>query len=258
MQFWLGVHEPSWLPKLQVPMMVSRRRLERLKKLPQAIEPWVLDSGGFSELSMFGEWRTTESTYINYVQRCMDEIGNLEWAAPQDWMCEPMILEKTKLSVTQHQQKTVDNYLSLRTTAEHLPFIPVLQGWVLDDYLRCADLYDKAGIDLTQEPITGLGSVCRRQSATEIEDIVLKISKLGISCHGFGVKTQGFKSYGHLLASADSMAWSLNARKRPPLPGCHHGKDGLGSCGECSIWALRWRERLLSGNQNHQLHLGLG
>ncbi len=69
MQFWLGVHEPSWLPKLHVPMMISRRRLERLKKLPQATEPWVLDSGGFSELSIFGEWRTTETTYIKYIEQ---------------------------------------------------------------------------------------------------------------------------------------------------------------------------------------------
>jgi len=56
----------------------------------------------------------------------------------------------------------VDNLICLRDLAPDLPIIPVLQGWTVADYLRCADLYDHRGINLAAEPLVGLGSVCRR------------------------------------------------------------------------------------------------
>ena len=44
-----------------------------------------------------------------------------------------------------------------------------------------------------------------------------------------------------LLRSADSLAWSYRARKRPPLPGCPHAR-----CSHCLRYALAWRERVLA------------
>ena len=67
------------------------------------------------------------------VRRYRDEIGGLEWAAPMDWMCEPFMLAKTGLTVAEHQARTVANYLELRSLAPELPFVPVLQGWSLDN-----------------------------------------------------------------------------------------------------------------------------
>jgi hypothetical protein len=77
-----------------------------------------------------------------------------------EWMCEPHIVARTGLSVREHQDRTVANYLELRRLAPSLPFIPVLQGWHLADYLHCLALYESAGIDLTAAPLSGLGSVC--------------------------------------------------------------------------------------------------
>lgn len=92
-----------------------------------------------------------------------DEIGRLEWAAPQDWMCEPFMPAKTGLTVAEHQVRTVENYLELRSLAPERPFVPVPQGWKLDDYVRCVDLYyELTGIDLAAQPLVGIGSVCRR------------------------------------------------------------------------------------------------
>jgi hypothetical protein len=215
----------------------------------------VLDSGGFSELSLYGGWTVSPRDYVAEVRRYADEVGRMEWAAPQDWMCEPAMLAKTGLSVADHQRLTVENLLELRSLAPDLPIIPVLQGWRLADYLRCVDLYAAAGVDLPSEPIVGVGSVCRRQSTTEIEDIVLSLTRLGVNCHGFGVKTKGFRGYAHLLTSADSLAWSTNARMNPPLSECSHGKEGTGSCASCPRWALRWRERALRSTVHQQLHL---
>jgi hypothetical protein len=239
-KFYLGTHQEGWLDALDVPLFVSHRRLRRRKTLPRARVGWALDSGGFSELSMHGRWVTSEAEYLDAVRRYDEEVGQLEWAAPMDWMCEPWIVTQTGLSVGAHQIKTVENFCRLRQAAPDLPFVPVLQGWDLDDYLQCIELYLWMGIDVTSEPRLGLGSVCRRQSTAQIGQIVRALAGCDLKLHGFGVKTLGLTSYGRYLDSADSMAWSYAARRSEPLPGCSHK-----NCANCLRWAWRWRRRLL-------------
>ena len=161
-------------------------------------------------------------------------------------MCEPHMLERTGMSVRVHQDRTVANYLELRPLIPEV--IPVLQGWRLADYLTCLDLYRSAGIDLTAQPVVGLGSVCRRQNTVEIETIVRELHAAGLSLHGYGVKTNGLASYGRLLACADSMAWSFRARRSEPMPGCTHR-----SCANCLRYALRWRDNVLARQRWQQL-----
>lgn len=234
MRFYLGTHQPHWLWELGLPFFVSHRRLKDRKTFGRALGPWCLDSGGFTELSQFGEWRSSPGEYAEAVNRYQDEIGNLVWAAPQDWMCEPHVLNMTGLTVREHQERTVENYLSLTELGG--PYIPVLQGWHLDDYLQCVDLYGEAGIDLTQEPVVGVGSVCRRQGTADACEVFTQLADLGIKSHGFGVKVTGLREYGHLLVSADSMAWSYAARYQPALPGCRGHKN----CANCRRFAIRW------------------
>lgn len=242
--FYLGAHQPHWLQRAGFPLFVSRRQLSRKRVLHPAACRWALDSGGFTELSMHGRWLLPAQDYAAAVTACRDQIGLLDFAAPQDWMCEPFILDRTGLAVREHQERTVANYLDLRRAAPALPFIPVLQGWTLADYLRCADLYRQAGVNLAALPRVGLGSVCRRQSTAEIATIISVLSGLGLRLHGFGVKTGGLARYGHLLASADSMAWSYAARRQPPLPGC----TGHKNCANCLTYAARWRARILASH----------
>ena len=125
MKFYLGTHEASWLGWVDVPLFVSHRRLADRRRLPRARCDWALDSGGFTELALHGRWRTAVSEYVQAVARYAADIGRLEWAAPMDWMCEPSMLTATGLSVREHQQRIVANYLELRNRG---PFIPVLQG----------------------------------------------------------------------------------------------------------------------------------
>ena len=242
--FYLGAPEPRWLEKTDVSLFVSRRRLHRLgKKWPRALAPWAIDSGGYMALSTNGEWDVTPPEYIAEVRRASEEIGNVRWAAIQDFMCEAIVLAKTGLSIAEHQRRTVDSLLELRTLAPDLPWTPVLQGWERDDYLRCADLYSKAGIDLAKEPIVGLGSVCRRHATSEAEWIVDSLRRRGLTnLHGFGFKSDGLRNLWGTLASADSMAWSYRARKeKGPMPGHTHQK-----CANCLPYALKWREELLA------------
>src|SRR6266496_4827038 len=65
-----------------------------------------------------------------------------------EWMTESQVLARTGLSLRTHQQRTVGNYLRLCDLAPELPIIPCLQGQSVADFHRCADLYERHGIDL--------------------------------------------------------------------------------------------------------------
>jgi hypothetical protein len=252
--FYLGTHNPAWLNRHDIPMFVSHRRVMGRKTLPQAVGRWACDSGGFTELSLYGEWRTTPTDYVAAIRRYRDEIGNLDWASPMDAMCEPWMLDKAKAwlggTVEAHQRWTTDNYLTLRHIAADLPIIPVVQGWAHDDYMRHIDQYAAAGVDLTAEPTVGIGSVCRRQATSEIAAIVRDIHRLGIRMHGFGVKTLGIERYGHYLASADSMAWSFGGRRIKPCP-----QRPVSSCANCWHHADEWRSKVIRKLDTAQLEL---
>lgn len=236
MIFYLGTHHPQWLSRVSVPLFVSHRRLNNRKKELRATCDWALDSGGFSELTLFGGWRTTVETYISNVRRFVGEIGRLQWAAQMDWMCEPFMLAKTQKTIAEHQDLTLVNFVELMNKAPDLPWLPVLQGWLLDDYLRHLELFRR----VWWGNHFGLGSVCRRQGTKAIEDIVKRLVAEGLKLHGFGVKTQGLVKYGPLLDSSDSLAWSYTARRSAPLPGC----SGHINCANCLRYALLWRERI--------------
>lgn len=253
-QFLLGTHETGWLAHAGFPLVISHRRLRKRKNYPAAAAPWALDSGGFSALDTCGEWDMTEAQYIAAVRRYSAEIGNLLWAAPMDWMCEPRVRDKTGKTVTEHIELTVRNFVSLREQAPDLPFIPVLQGYEISDYRRCADAYDAAGVRLDREPLVGLGSICRRQATGEIAALTAMFAGQGIRLHGFGVKTLGLASYGEHLASSDSTAWSYDARRSAPLPGCATHAN----CANCLIYARRWRDRVtaLAATLEHREHQG--
>ena len=251
MKFYLGTHEPAWLQQTAAPLFVSRIRLERRKTLPRALGPWALDSGGFSELDAAGHWSITPRNYAAFVRRCRDEIGNLEWAAIQDWMCEDRVRAKTKATVEEHQWRTIASYLELQQLAPEVPWVPVLQGWGFWDYHRHLDMYARAGVDLYSLPLVGVGTVCRRQDevsgsliisglATKADPNGNGLIPSGLKLHGFGFKLTGLEMAHEHLASADSLAWSYAARKRAPLAGCTHPH-----CNNCIKYALKYRKQVL-------------
>lgn len=271
--FYLGTHLPSWLWNDELPadvrLFVSHRRLDggsrgpRKSAYPRGRHPWALDSGGFTELQKYGSWdRVSPESYVDSVLRYHREIGGLEWAAPQDWMCEPVILHGgifkgtvfvgTGLTIEEHQRRTVANFKELERfwyakSEDKSPFRPALQGFEEEDYQRCWDMYEAAGIDLMRYSVVGVGSVCRRQNTSEIGEIMggLRRRNPDLPIHGFGVKIEGVELYGDDMATADSMAWSFDARfLKKPMPGC----EGRGhkNCANCSRAAMAWRKKLLA------------
>lgn len=243
MRFYLGTHHPNWLGEVAVPLFVSRNRLHQRKSFPQALAPWALDSGAFSEVSKYGEWRTTILQYVAETKHYKDAIGNMEWAAQQDWMCEPFILAKTGLDIQTHQWLTTKNYMGLVEAAPEIKWLPVLQGWTSDDYLRHLDEFEKRGVDPAKTEF-GVGSICRRQGTQDAIEILWRLKRQrGVSIHAFGLKKQGLVNVADLIVSCDSMAWSFEARRKQkrlcPGDGAHK------NCANCLWYALKWRDELL-------------
>ena len=256
MKVYLGTHRPTWLALPGPALMVS---LNTLPNHPawRAQVPWFLDSGGFTELQKYGRWRTTADQHIIRSRHAM-KIGRLVYASPQDWMCEPIVINGgttptglkfagTGLSVLEHQQRTVANLLDLRRFGADVPWVPVLQGFTIDEYHHCADMYEAAGVRLVDEPLIGLGSVCRRQAMGEATEIVQSLAQRGYRLHGFGFKQDGIEACWPWLESVDSMAWSYNARaegRKGVTCGRPNGRGGtVKSCGNCRHYALEWLAR---------------
>jgi hypothetical protein len=236
-----------------VPACVSYGRLRRAT-LPAPRGPVFLDSRGFSEISEHGCYTFSAREYAAFVRRLRDEWGErLAHASIMDWMCEPQMLSRTGKTIAEHQQLTVNSWVTLNSIDASLPWVPVLQGYSPDDYERCADLYQRhTCTHLASLPLVGIGSVCRRQGMAQAADIITRLYARGLTnLHGFGFKLTGLVSRKlrlcRYLASADSMAWSRRARnawlhERRRLCGCAH----RGGCANCLAFALQWRERLLT------------
>ncbi|MFJ1698958.1 hypothetical protein ACIOHC_28165 [Streptomyces sp. NPDC088252] len=252
MRFYLTTHKRHWLRWTNEPLFLKSEHFDRAVKWDVAQGPYAIDSGGFMELKDKGTWERTPREYIASLRRIWEHVGPYDWAAQQDWMCEEAIIHGgwfggqyfvgTHLSVAEHQRRTVANFLELRSLAPDLRIAPVLQGRSIPEYERCVEMFENAGVDLQREPVVGLGSVCRLQSTREGAAIVTAMAAHGLRLHGFGFKTLGLNRVGHLLASADSAAWSSHARRRPPLPGHTHK-----NCANCFDYAMRWRTRVLEG-----------
>src|ERR1043165_7782228 len=138
MRFYLGAIDPGWLkePEFEtIPQCVSRNRLMGYKAEVRARTRWMLDSSAFTEIERHGRWTVSPKNYARMAARWQREIGRMDAAAPQDIMCEPEMVKKTGLSVHQHQMLTTRSVLELRDLEPDVPWMPVLQGYVPEEYL---------------------------------------------------------------------------------------------------------------------------
>ncbi len=228
-----------------VPSLAKYKRL-RGDDFPKALTVYALDSGGYNQLDLYGEYQLSPDDHGGAVYRFAEDLGVPPlWAAPQDWMCESNVLAKTGLTVTLHQQYTIDSLLYLRSNFPSVWWIPVLQGRTIEDYLRHVEMYRAAGIDLTAEDLVGVGSICKRPSVAEIVAILTVLHSLGLKLHAFGIKRDSLPRVAHLIESADSLAWSRTAvADKIRLDDCTSHK---GLCNNCLTWALQWRLETLAG-----------
>src|SRR6188472_1632953 len=100
MKFYVGLHQPSDAKHFDR-AFISVNRLHERKK-PLGAGEWIMDSGAFTELSMHGKYRSSVAEYADAARRWAQDLS-LTAVVSQDYMCEPFILEKTGLTVDQHQ-----------------------------------------------------------------------------------------------------------------------------------------------------------
>ena len=240
--FFLGTHRPNWLGELDVPLFVSRTTMQK-HKLPRARGRWCLDSGGYTQITQHGKWTITEAQYIDEVRRFQDQIGQLEWAGPMDWMVEPHARRASGLTTLDHQMATCANFVKLRALAPDLPFIPVVQGWNTDDYRRHVAMYREVwSVDLYREALVGIGSVCRREGTAAfvpIKDMLREFHRDGMRMHAFGLSKAAMGMLCGSLVSSDSMAWSRSGQDRSNRVGQPSNLQNS------QQYALGWRRALL-------------
>jgi len=225
---WLVAQEArwAWLGKAWGPVLIEAGRFEAswprkrrkvgmyLSEPREATVPVLLDSGAFSMIQKHGRWVRTPEQYVAFVRRAMAALSTVKHVATQDWMCEAPMIARTGLSVVEHQRRTVESFIRLRHMAPEVPWMPTLQGHTIDDYLRCIDMFEVAGVDLEAEVLVGLGSVCRRSGTLELVAVITAILRYrpGLRLHGFGVKSTGTLLSCLDLRSVDSEAWSTRGR----------------------------------------------
>jgi hypothetical protein len=217
--FYVGLHNPSharYFDRSMVSYAVLRRRQSMFE-----VDRWMLDSGAFSELLLYGKYRDEPEVYGRDVRIKWSRCGNLLAAVTQDYMCEEIMLAKTGLSVEDHQRLTIERYDRILQEVRGRAYIlPVLQGYEPEEYLKHLGMYGKR---ITTGAWVGVGSVCKRNSNVgAIEKVLYTIleERPDIRLHGFGLKTTALQSelVRYCLYSCDSMAWSDAARKRARGP----------------------------------------
>jgi len=219
LDFYLGLHQPNHAFRFHR-VFISVNRL-RNRKSSFRVNRWIMDSGAFSTIHKYGGYPMPVDAYAYQVVKWRNTGIRLA-AVSEDFMCEPVMLERTGMTVTQHQRMTVDRYSKLidLTKDENYYIMPVIQGYSPLEYKNCIRLY---GNLLVSNAWVGVGSVCKRNTNTESVLAILdavKTERPDLRLHGFGLKTSALLNprVSQLLHSSDSMAWSYSARMK--------GRDG--------------------------------
>lgn len=215
MRFYVGIHHPSDAKRLScVFVSVSTLTGPKGRKSKFTDAPWIMDSGAFTTIAKHGGYPEPVSVYAAMIRKW--KAPNLVAAVAQDYMCEPVMLEKTGLTIADHQRLTIERYDALVAEDTGVAIMPVLQGYAPADYARHVEAY---GSRLAPGAYVGVGSVCKRNGRPEAVLAVLEAihdARPDLRLHGFGLKATSLavKDIRERLESADSLAWSFSARKQ--------------------------------------------
>ena len=172
----------------------------------------ILDSGGYSFFSRWGEYPFSIEKYVDLANTLKDKYP-LYRVATLDYPCEPDIDRSHLMTNEERIKKTVSNAVECIDVDRRLPWLPIIQGYTLDEYLHCVDLYQEAGII---SDYWAVGSLCSRKGNIQrIKYLITKLKELALSnvkVHAFGLNIPYIKDpqIFHALYSSDSAAWTFN------------------------------------------------
>ena len=160
-RFYVGIHHPNlgWpLSPRGFRVCLSANVLRgRSGDLPfvGCDDPWLMDSGAFTQVALRGGYDHSPKAYAQLVRRYV--ATGLVAACTQDYMVEDLALRATGLTVARHQQLTVERFDAIRDAGTGRVYLmPVLQGREPDDYRRHLDDY---GDRIALNAWVGVGSV---------------------------------------------------------------------------------------------------
>src|SRR5690348_2792520 len=127
MTFFPGLHHSSiakHFPRCMISVNTLRRR-----KGPFEVRDWMMDSGAFSQILRHGGYPNPPELYAAEIVRWSTN-GNLLCAVSEDYMVAPAMLERTGLTVADHQRMTIERYDRIRAAVPpNIHILPVLQGY---------------------------------------------------------------------------------------------------------------------------------
>ena len=178
-------------------------------RLPEGVERVILDSGGYAFFSRWGEYPFTIEKYIELAHYIKD-THPLYKAAILDYPCEPDINRSQVMSNEDRIEKTIANAIECYDTDDSLPWLPVIQGYTVSEYLHCIDLYDDYGVT---SDYWAIGSICSRKGAPfELRNIITKIKERhpNDKLHAFGLGIPFLRNpqIFQAIYSSDSAAWN--------------------------------------------------
>lgn len=178
------------------------------------IERLFIDSGGYSFMIGAGDYETSDTEYLDYINAVAPEKFAL-----RDYPCEPEIRAQYGRTVADHQQLTTRRHCSLLTLYEDQNIdadpVAVIQGYHAHEYAEHIDSLREHGL-LTDT--VAVGTLCGREDRQQIRQI-LSTAKSELppdtSIHAFGVKLNALydPTIRDLIDTADSNAFDFDERK---------------------------------------------
>ena len=212
MKIYLGIQHARDIG-VSPPNSVSLRQImDRKSRWPDKSD-WFLDSGAFTFITDFCGYPISIQEY----KETLTAHNPTLWST-LDYPCEEICTYATGADVTQHIDWTTEN--SQRLIDFRDGFVHVIQGRSLEDYLYAVDQAKSLGL-LT--PLTGLGTLCRRNNVPTILYLLKEIRKVipsNIALHGFGIKKTvlRYKEAYETLSSIDTYAWNFERFHRIYFP----------------------------------------
>jgi hypothetical protein len=175
----------------------------------------ALDSAGFVAASRYRGFPWSTHYYLN-----LAAAAPWLWWAAQDWCVEPEVAGDEDTVLDRISGTVRLNMICLRGGERRGiadRFVPVLQGWHPDHYLRCLERMPW----VLDSPLVGIGSMCRRHVHGEhgvlhvLERLDRAFGSSTARWHLFGLKSQAiaFAAQHPRVASTDSQAYGVAARQ---------------------------------------------
>ncbi|MPR10134.1 DUF7221 family queuine tRNA-ribosyltransferase-like protein [Microvirga tunisiensis] len=215
---------------LKAPVLFSANALSNWKKDALGIPVWngfntkrlglldgmeaYLDCGGFVAARQYRGYAWSVDEYLD-----LCAAYPWRWVASMDYCVEPEIAGNRETVLDRISATVALNracMIGARDRGILHRLMPVIQGWMPEDYARCLDRMP----DLSSFEVIGVGSMCRRHlnGSTGILQVVEELDRhlqgSSVKLHLFGLKGIGAAELrGHpRISTVDSQAYGTRAR----------------------------------------------